>query len=363
MIHPNSFSINILTTNLQATLSAFDPDHHELLPQTTIEDVFSSVQSDSVKYGVVPFENSTNGSVVFTLDLFADQHQKYPDIVVCGERYVEVHHCLLGHPVGSSTKSISNGYGNTVTPNNPPKMIQQDTRSPSSSGHATPTLRDSNPANSRARPLTSISHITKIYSHPQAWGQCKAFLSCHLKGVERQDVSSTSKAAELVAADETGTTAAISSGIAAQMHNLGFLARDIEDESDNATRFFIIRKRQPEESRWAQTDRDIVVAGDGENHDSKDGSGPTFKSLLSFTVSHTDAGALADALAVFKRHGLNLSSINPRPSGEAPWHYIFFVELLGSRGQGTMNDALEELGNVVRTWRWLGSWENALGKH
>jgi prephenate dehydratase len=258
--------------------------------------------------------------------------------VVCGERYVEVHHCLLGHPAAPGQ-----GHAPATT-----KALQEGTRSPSSSGHATPIPGNPTPSNSRAAPLTSLSHIKKLYSHPQAWGQCKTFLSCYLKGVERQDVSSTSRAAELVAADETNTTAAISSGIAAQMTGLDFLARDIEDDKDNATRFFIIRRRSLEDTS-PSPDRE-----DSQQHTQ------AYKSLLSFTVSHTDAGALADALAVFKTHGINLTSINPRPSGEAPWHYMFFVEFSGKRGQAAVDNTLTGLDNVVRSWRWLGSWENAL---
>lgn len=166
-------------------------------------------------------------------------------------------------------------------------------------------------------------------------------------------MSSTSRAAEMVAADVTGTSAAISSAIAAKMHGVEFLARDIEDDCNNATRFLILRKVQPGESQTVEAGE--VVTGDHV-------ATPDFKSLLSFTVSHTDPGALADVLAVFKNHGLNLTSINPRPSGEAPWHYIFFVEFQGRRGQKEVDLALEELSRVVRTWRWLGSWENKLAK-
>lgn len=322
------------------------------------------MQSGHATYGVVPFENSTNGSVVFTLDLFADQHSKHPDIIVCGERYVEVHHCLLGHPApppATPTTQNPSSAAAAATADLAHKM----SKSPSSSGHATPIPGNPNPAASRAAPLTSLAHVRKLYSHPQAWGQCKTFLSCHLKGVERQDVSSTSRAAELVAADTTGTTAAISSGIAAKMHNVGFLAKDIEDESDNATRFLILRKTRGgagegegggEGGAKVGIDASEVVVGNG------DAVLPDFKSLLSFTVSHTDPGALADALAVFKRHGLNLTSINPRPSGEAPWHYMFFVEFQGKRGEETVDVALEDLSRVVRAWRWLGSWGNALVK-
>lgn len=335
------------TKHQQAALSAFDSENYKLCAQTTIEDVFSSVQASRAAYGVVPFENSTNGSVVFTLDLFADQQHKHPDIVVCGERYVEVHHCVLGHAPPTTD-------GNSTAPTTLSKTLQNETRSPSSSGHATPIPGNPNPTASHSAPLTSVSHIKKLYSHPQAWGQCKTFLSCYFKGVERQDVSSTSRAAELVAADETGTTAAISSAIAAQMNNLDFLARDIEDSRDNSTRFFVIRRVRPEDSGT------VEATSDGESIDGEQAH--DWKSLLSFTISNTDPGALADTLAVFKVHAINLTSINPRPSGEGPWHYMFLVEFQGRRGQPAVNKALQDLDGVVRSWRWLGSWENALKK-
>ncbi|KAI7290097.1 hypothetical protein KC315_g19921, partial [Hortaea werneckii] len=69
---------------------------------------------------------------------------------------------------------------------------------------------------------------------------------------------------------------------------------------------------------------------------------------------------------IFKKYGLNLTSINTRPSGEAAWHYIFFVEFMGRKlaGEqgGAVNEALQELDRVAKSWRWLGSWENALLK-
>ena len=89
-----------------------------------------------------------------------------------------------------------------------------------------------------------------------------------------------------------------------------------------------------------------------------------YKSLVSFTVNHGEPGALADSLAVFKKFNLNLTSINTRPSGEAQWHYIFFVEFMGRKRPegkgGAVNEALAELTEVASSWRWLGSWESAL---
>lgn len=87
----------------------------------------------------------------------------------------------------------------------------------------------------------------------------------------------------------------------------------------------------------------------------------THKSLISFTVPHSDPGALSSALAVFAPYKLNLTSINTRPSGLKPWHYVFFVEITGRRrqedGEGAVNGALRELDSHVESWHWLGSWK------
>lgn len=315
------------------------------MPQTTIEDVFAAVQSGTVSHGVVPFENSSNGSVVFTLDLFADSHGRYPDILVCGEVYLQVQHCLVGHtakpsPEPSAAKSTGKPWRKQNDGSDEPSNL---------SGQVTPTKAVPQPGKPRVEPTHDITHITKLYSHPQAWGQCKLFLSTYLKGIERQDVSSTSKAAELVAQDTSGTSAAISSRIAAEINGLDVLAGGIEDNEGNSTRFFILRRRQDVSLPHAETADDYSAK---------------YKTLVSYTVEHEEPGALADCLAVFEKYGLNLTSINTRPSGEAPWHYIFFVEFMGRKlaegAGGAVSEALQELGKVAKSSRWLGSWENAL---
>ena len=179
-------------------------------------------------------------------------------------------------------------------------------------------------------------------------------MSTYLKGVERQEVSSTSKAAEIVSTDVTKSTAAISSKIAADVHGLDVLARGIEDREDNTTRFFILRKLA---DGSAAKQSCLTETTDG-------GEGQDWKSLVSFMIDHKSPGALADALMVFKTFGLNLTSINSRPSRIRPWHYIFFVEFHGRRemdGKGSVDQALEELRDMSEDWRWLGSWENRLG--
>ena len=261
------------------------------------------MQSQTASTGVVPFENSSNGSVVFTLDLFADRQSSHPDVVVCGEVYVPVRHCLLGRKTSPSAND-------------------------------------------------DVSHVTKLYSHPQAWGQCVAFLHAALPDAERFDVSSTSRAAQIVAEDASGASAAVSSAVAAGVFGLDVLREGINDSMGNATRFLVLRRGRGEGEI-------VPEGGEGE-----DGDGCEFKTLLLFTLpaaETTRPGSLADALSVLSAHGLSLTSINTRPSGVANWDYVFFVEIRGRRdGGGAVDRALEGLKGVCGSVRWLGSWRSAL---
>jgi prephenate dehydratase len=279
------------------------------------------VQNSSAYRGVVPFENSSNGSVVFTLDLFADLQKKYPDILVCGEAYVAVKHCLLGYAPSSSNPT------------------DQD-----------PKMKDK--GGQEGVPLQDISKLKTLYSHPQAWGQCKNFLSTYLKHVERRDVSSTSKAAEIASQDKAGESAALSSIIAADMFGLDVLANSINDRVGNTTRFLVIRHRStPALSSLSISSPESAGQAD-------------YKSLTTFTVDHANPGALAHCLSVFETYRLNLTSINTRPSGVQNWNYIFFVEFKGRKDDDNeecaVNRALEELEKVCSGYRWLGSWQNRL---
>lgn len=330
-----AWSIGLTDWDLAKTaLQCFDDKQHVFKPASTITGwhvliltvyplltlvgVFEAVQSGAASLGVVPFENSTNGAVIFTLDLLADRQALHADITVCGEAYLDVKHYLLGRKAAT-------------------------TDSPDLSGTSTPTSSIP-PLKPRSKPLSSLKHIKRIYTHPQAFGQCEIFLGTYLKGIERIDVSSTSKAAELVKEDVTGTSAAIASSLAAQIHGLDVLAKSIEDREDNTTRFFILRKG----------------VEDATKH--KEGAA---KSLISFTVDHRSPGALADVLECFRRRKLNLTSINSRPSKVVPFQYIFFVEFEGSRLQdpeGRVRGALDELQTYAQSWRWLGSWEDRLSR-
>lgn len=287
---------------------------------------------------MVPVENSTNGSVVFTLDHFADRDGRYGDLSVCAEAYLDVHHCLLGYPPSS-----------TQSPDLAPEVPAEAS---SETGQKKP-----------ASPLAKLDHVKRVYSHPQAWGQVTRFMHTYLRGIETIDVSSTSRAAALAKADTSGTSAAVSSALAGELQGLDFLARNIEDRDDNTTRFFVLRQGLDEAgstipgltARGPQVRSQQAVGAAGHS------SQPKTKSLVSFTVPHTAPGALADVLECFRKGGLNLTSINSRPSLIEPFQYVFFVEFEGHKfddSEGKVQEVLQGVGRVAQSWRWLGSWIN-----
>jgi prephenate dehydratase len=258
--------------------------------------------------------------VIFTLELLADREGLYSDIYVCGESYLDVSHYLLGHK----------------------PHLTAIVDSPAVSGTSTPTSSFPTPIKPRTKPLSSLKHIKRIHTHPQAYGQCEVFLGAYLKGAERREESSTSRSAEIVKGDITKESAAIASSLAAEIHGLDILAEGIEDREDNTTRFLIIRKGMDYEEK-----KTSIQA----------------KSLISFTVDHSSPGALADVLECFRHYKLNLTSINSRPTKLVRFQYVFFVEFEGSRlfdPEGRVEGALKSLEKYTQRWRWLGSWDDNL---
>ncbi|KAJ5927991.1 hypothetical protein N7466_006947 [Penicillium verhagenii] len=296
----------------QAAAEAFGKISASLLPHISFADAFAAVQNQEADYAVIPCENSTNGSVVQTLDLLADRNDQYKDVKVCGEYYLTVHHCLLVHK--GSYPSGWSGYDGA---------------------------------------------ITKLYTHPQAWGQCEGFLSQYFKGVERQDVSSTSKGAEIISKSPTEKSAAIASRFAAEHHGVDVLKENIEDRADNTTRFLILRNIHVERTATLDLEQPKAPTSTPDPiHES------THKTLITFSIDHSSPGALASALLIFKNHGLNLTTINTRPSLKRAWQYIFFVECgrtPSEENKDAVVEALQDLQHVTESCRDLGTWKDQLG--
>ena len=152
----------------------------EIVPTSSIAEVFREVESDAAHFGVVPIENSTEGVVNHTLDMFINSPLK-----ICGEVELRIHHHLLSK--GKSLRAIK-----------------------------------------------------KVLSHHQSLAQCREWLDTQLPKVERVPVASNAEAARQAARNKS--FAAIAGGSAAELYGLKVLAANIEDEPDNTTRFLIIGK-------------------------------------------------------------------------------------------------------------------------
>jgi len=146
-------------------------------PLKTIADVFTEVSKHRADYGVVPVENSTEGAVTHTLDMFVDS-----DLKIVAQIVLPVQHCLLAN--------------------------------------------------------CSRSQIKKLYVHPQALGQCRVWVHAHLPRVELIEASSNARAAEL-AGKEKGA-AGIAGLLAAERYDVPVLDYDIQDNVANATRFLVL---------------------------------------------------------------------------------------------------------------------------
>ncbi|PWY85670.1 PDT-domain-containing protein [Aspergillus sclerotioniger CBS 115572] len=291
----------------QAAVESFGSSA-KLVPHVSFPDAFAAVQADKVDYAIIPCENSTNGSVVQTLDLLADPSGLYSDVKVCGEHYLTVHHCLL------TRKGLL-----SLGPQN-------------------------------------YGSITKLYTHPQAWGQCEDFLERTFKGIERQDVSSTSKGAEIVSKGTTERSGAIASRFAAEYHGLDVSEENIEDKANNTTRFLVLRNvNSGRTSRLSFEDVKVSSPAQGQASVT-----PTAqKTLISFMIRQDCPGVLADALLIFKNQGMNLTSINSRPSQIRAWKYVFLVEgqyVPTNESQGAVSGIIDALQEVTEGCRHLGTW-------
>lgn len=173
--------------------------------------------------------------------------------------------------------------------------------------------------------------IKRIYSKPEVFAQCHKWLGATLKGIQTIPVASTARAAQM-AAEEDGA-AAIGSITAAELYGLKVIYENIEDIANNVTRFLVLAK---EDSKPTDADKTAIL----------------------FSTSHK-AGALSDVLEVFKRHQVNLTNIESRPSKQREWEYYFFMDFLGHRTQEKVQAALDEAKQHCLQLSLLGSFPRA----
>ena len=244
----------------------------QTLPLGTIGDVFREVESKNVSYGVVPIENSTEGVINHTLDQFLNSSLK-----ICGEVELRIHHHLLSSE-------------------------------------------------------TNISKIKTIYSHQQSLAQCREWLEASMPGVKLEPVSSNAEAARQVVNNKQA--AAIAGEAAAEIYGLNILAKNIEDEPDNTTRFMIIGNRE------------TPASGDDKT------------SLL--VSAQNKSGALHSILEPFSKNDISMSRIESRPSRKGMWDYVFFIDIYGHQDDAKVKKAITELTAASSFLKVLGSYPKAV---
>lgn len=237
-------------------------------PVPSVDEVFREVEAGTANYGIVPVENSTEGAVTRTLDLLTNSPLR-----ICGEVELRVHHHLLSAAADAAAVKV-------------------------------------------------------VYAHQQALAQCHHWLEDHLAGVPREAVSSNAEAARRAAG--AGQAAAIAGENAAGIYALNTLARNIEDEPNNTTRFLVI------------------------GHAAAPPSGRDKTSLL-FSVPNRP-GALVSVLEPLRRHDISMSRIESRPSRRGMWDYVFFVDILGHAKDDKVAAALADLDQATTLFKVLGSY-------
>ena len=242
-------------------------------PQESLAGVFDCVARKKADYGVVPIENSTEGAVNHTLDMFADSPLR-----ICAQILLPIENALMA-------------------------KIARD-------------------------------KITKLYSHPQVFGQCRNWIQKNFPSADLVEVSSTTRAAELV--NEQAEAAALGGRLAAELNGLEILYENIQDKATNTTRFLVLSHKM---------------------------CPPTGNDRTSVMFSLRDKpGSLFDALKPFNEFHINMSKIESRPSKQRNWEYFFFVDIAGHCEDSKLSEALQNLEEHCNFIKVLGSYPDSEAK-
>lgn len=243
----------------------------EASAMSTVDEVFRAAESGAVQFSVVPVENSTEGVVGRSLDLLL-----VTPLRICGEIELRVQQNLMAKSAG-------------------------------------------------------LEEIRRVYSHPQSLGQCAGWLNRNLPQVERKQASSNAEAARLAATEEGA--AAIAGEAAAARWGLQILARSVEDDPNNTTRFLVLGSSDPD---------------------------PTGRDRTSLVLSaENKPGAVHALLTPLAEAGVSMTRIESRPSHamrSALWEYVFFIDIEGHRKDERVARALVALGSRAPFLKVLGSY-------
>jgi chorismate mutase/prephenate dehydratase len=227
----------------------------EAMPCASIDEVIRIAETGAAQYAIVPVENSTEGAIGRTLDLLVTT-----PLQICAEVVLRVQQNLLAK-------------------------------------------------------RTSLKNVRKVYSHAQSLAQCHGWLSQHLPAAERIAVASNAEAAR-IAAKQAGSVA-IGPEIAAARYGLKILARAIEDDARNKTRFLVLGTQE---------------------------TAPSGKDRTSLVMTaHNKPGAVHDLISPFAAHGVSMTRLESRAARTGQWEYYFFVDIEGHRQDGRVAKALDEV--------------------
>lgn len=241
----------------------------EPLPRPYLPDVFEAVERGDADLGLVPVENSIEGSIVRTFDLLNERTLRAQ-----GETVLRVVHCLI------------------------------------------------------ANPGVEAGDVKRVYSHPQALGQCREYIE--RRGLEPVGAYDTAGSVKMIKEQGLTDAAAIASQRAAEVYGMNVIERGIETHKENYTRFLVVGRGEPEPTG-------------------------TDKTSLAFVVDHRP-GTLVKALNALAKRNINLCKIESRPLVGTPWEYIFFIDFHGHAGNSDVAKALEELRGQTRYIKHLGSY-------
>jgi chorismate mutase/prephenate dehydratase len=239
------------------------------IPYDNLDQVFEVVEAGEVPFAVVPVENSLEGSITRAYDLLLDS-----PLMVCGETELRISHCLI------------------------------------------------------AIEGATLDTVKFVYSHPQALGQSRNFL----KQLKAEIVPASDTAGSVRMIKERGQLdcAAVASARAAELYGMAIIAREIEDNPHNFTRFFVLSK---EDSPATGNDKTSIV----------------------FSLKHKP-GALYDCLGEFARRKVNLTKLESRPTRHQPWEYNFYMDFAGHREEKEVGEALKALEEHAVFVKILGSY-------
>jgi len=249
------------------------------IPLAAFEQVFEAVANGKCEAAVIPIENTLHGSVHENYD-----HLLRYDLPVHGETFVRIVHNLIA----------------------PPGVKRTD--------------------------------IRRVYSHQVALNQCRHFFEANPR-FEKTAFYDTAGSVKMLMDKGLADAGAIASAEAAEIYGARILQKSIEDDRENYTRFFLLRRRKA-----TKPDRPI--------------SNVRYKTSVVFTVRNTP-GALFRALSAFALRDLNLTKIESRPLHGKPWDYLFYVDFIGHTADPVAICALGHLAELADMWRVLGCYPAA----